>query len=74
ILELKDQFGQNDSGFIDLILSRQDLAAYTGATYETVFRTMNELLAEKLIVVDGKKIGIHDEEGLKELGGDLSKI
>ncbi|TCD01036.1 Crp/Fnr family transcriptional regulator [Pedobacter psychroterrae] len=67
ILELKDQFGQTDGGFIDLTLSRQDLAAFTGATYETVFRTMNELLAEKLIIVDGKKIGIHDEEGLKEL-------
>lgn len=64
ILGLKDQFGLNADGFLNLTLSRQDLAAFTGATYETVFRTMNELLAEKLIVVEGKQIGILDEAGL----------
>ena len=67
ILELREQFGQDDKGFVNLILSRQDLAAFTGATYETVFRTLNELVAEKLIVTDGKLIGINDEEGLTEL-------
>ncbi|MNK18698.1 Transcriptional activator protein Anr [compost metagenome] len=67
ILNLKDQFGLNEAGFLNLALSRQDLAAYTGATYETVFRTMNELLAEQLVVVAGKQIGILNEAGLKEL-------
>lgn len=67
ILELREQFGQDDKGFVNLILSRQDLAAFTGATYETVFRTLNELVAERLIVTDGKLIGINDEEGLTEL-------
>lgn len=67
ILELREQFGQDDKGFINLILSRQDLAAFTGATYETVFRTLNELVAERLIITDGKLIGINDEEGLTEL-------
>ncbi|WP_233603868.1 Crp/Fnr family transcriptional regulator [Pedobacter sp. KBW01] len=67
ILNLKDQFGLNEGGFLNLALSRQDLAAYTGATYETVFRTMNELLAEQLVVVAGKQIGILNEAGLKEL-------
>ncbi|WP_245221838.1 Crp/Fnr family transcriptional regulator [Pedobacter kyungheensis] len=67
ILNLKDQFGLDEAGFLKLSLSRQDLAAYTGATYETVFRTMNELLAEQLIVVSGKQIGILNEAGLKDL-------
>lgn len=67
ILNLKDQFGLNEGGFLNLSLSRQDLAAYTGATYETVFRTMNELLAEQLVVVSGKQIGILNEVGLREL-------
>lgn len=67
ILSLRDQFGLNDEGFLNLTLSRQDLAAYTGATYETVFRTMNELLAEKLIHVKDKMIGILDEAGLMDL-------
>ena len=67
ILNLKEQFGLDEAGFLKLSLSRQDLAAYTGATYETVFRTMNELLAEQLIVVSGKQIGILNETGLKDL-------
>lgn len=67
ILDLKDQFGLNNNGSLNLNLSRQDLAAYTGATYETVFRTMNELVAEKLIVLKDKMISIVDEEGLTSL-------
>ncbi|TBO41816.1 Crp/Fnr family transcriptional regulator [Pedobacter kyonggii] len=67
ILGLRDQFGLDDEGFLNLALSRQDLAAFTGATYETVFRTMNELLAEKLIIVKGKQIGILNEAGLTDL-------
>jgi CRP-like cAMP-binding protein len=64
ILNLKTQFGINSEQCLNLELSRQDLAAYTGATYETVFRTMNELVAENLIVLKGKMIGILDEQGL----------
>lgn len=67
ILGLRDQFGLDAEGFLNLALSRQDLAAFTGATYETVFRTMNELLAEKLIVVKAKQIGILNEVGLLDL-------
>ena len=67
ILGLRDQFGLDAEGFLNLALSRQDLAAFSGATYETVFRTMNELLAEKLIIVKGKQIGILNEAGLTEL-------
>ncbi len=68
ILSLKDQFGLNEEGFLKINLSRQDLAAYTGATYETVFRTMNELLSEGLIEVKDKMIGILNESGLLDLG------
>jgi len=67
ILNLRNQFGLSEGGFLNLALSRQDLAAYTGATYETVFRTMNELLAEKLIHIKDKMIGILDESGLEDL-------
>ncbi|MDO7743249.1 MAG: Crp/Fnr family transcriptional regulator [Pedobacter sp.] len=67
ILDLRDQFGLNAEGFLNLELSRQDLAAFTGTTYETVFRIMNELLGENLIRVKGKMIGIVDEAGLKDL-------
>ncbi|MDB5086372.1 MAG: cAMP-binding domain of or a regulatory subunit of cAMP-dependent protein kinase, partial [Mucilaginibacter sp.] len=43
LMQLENQFGLTGDGFINVKLSRQDLASFTGATYETVFRVINEL-------------------------------
>jgi CRP-like cAMP-binding protein len=67
LLGLKEQFGVTLDNFLNINLSRQDLAAFTGATYETVFRTINEIIAENLILVKDKMIKILDEEGLRDL-------
>jgi CRP/FNR family transcriptional regulator len=67
LLQLKGQFGLNSSGHLNLELSKQDLAAYTGATYETVFRMTTELVNEKLISLSGKQIRIINEEKLRFL-------
>jgi len=67
IIQLKEQFGVNDRGHINIQLSRQDLASFTGATYETVFRMMNELVREDLISITGKAISVKDLRGLKAL-------
>ncbi|HEY6504670.1 MAG TPA: Crp/Fnr family transcriptional regulator [Chitinophagaceae bacterium] len=64
LLTLKEKFGLKENGLIDLTLSRQDLASYTGATYETVFRVLNELVEENLVKLSGKNIGILDIEKL----------
>lgn len=67
LLNLKAQFGLDVNGSIDVDMSRQDLAAYSGATYETVFRTMNDIMQENLITLNGKRICIVNEEGLTHL-------
>lgn len=64
LLNLQDKFGSKDDGFIDLVLTKQDLASYTGATYETVFRVLNELKDQNLVKLSGKNIGIIDKEKL----------
>ena len=64
LLQLRDDFGQTPEGFIGLTLSRQDLASLVGATYETVFRIINELGQEGLIRLDGKQISVTDPTGL----------
>lgn len=56
LLILHQKFGTTPEGYINIELSRQDLASYTGTTYETLFRTMNELSEENAIRTDGKKI------------------
>lgn len=64
LLQLKSQFDLTGEGYLNIELSRQDLAAFAGATYETVFRMINELIQEKLITVSGKRIKLNDEKKL----------
>jgi CRP/FNR family transcriptional regulator len=64
LLTLQEKFGIQENGFIDLTLSRQDLASYTGATYETVFRVLNDLAGENLVKLSGKSISILDTNKL----------
>ena len=57
---LQEKFGRTREGYIQMTLSRQDLASLVGATYETVFRIINELAEEELITLSGKNISIND--------------
>jgi CRP-like cAMP-binding protein len=70
LLLLKNKFGTRPEGHIDILLSRQDLAAYAGTTYETVFRMMTEFTDQKIVAIDGKKITVLKEDGLLGLTND----
>lgn len=65
LLALKHKFGTTEEGFINIHLSRQDIASYVGSTYETIFRLMNEFTTEGLVTVNGKDIFIAEETKLK---------
>ncbi|PSL47875.1 CRP-like cAMP-binding protein [Chitinophaga niastensis] len=67
LLLLQQKFGFNREGFIDIALSKQDLASYIGATYETTFRVLNELIEERMVAVSGKNITILHETKLLHL-------
>lgn len=67
ILVLEEKFGTDANGAIDLSLSRQDMASFIGTTYETVFRTMQDMAEEKLLELNGKSIVILDKDGLNKL-------
>ena len=64
LLVLKEKFGVTKDGFLDIVLSRQDLASYTGTTYETVFRIINELVQDHAVEVHGKSIKILNADKL----------
>ena len=70
LLMLQEKFGITTTGFIDIVLSRQDLASLTGTTYETLFRIMNELIEENMVMVVNKAIRIADNEKLLRLTDD----
>jgi len=63
---LQDKFGTDADGFINIEISRQDLASYTGTTYETLFKIMNELAEENTIHIDSKRTKLLDRLKLLE--------
>jgi CRP-like cAMP-binding protein len=72
LISLKEQFGTHEEGHVDIELTRQDLASYAGATYETVFRVVNEMILEGAIIANGKKISITDTDKLFALTQDTN--
>ena len=64
LLELAETFGVNEKGFLALVLTRQDIAAFAGTTYETVFKYFTELTTAGVITTVGKDIKINQPEKL----------
>jgi CRP/FNR family transcriptional regulator len=64
LLSLQQKFGVDAAGCIDIDISRQDLASYTGTTYEKLFKMLNELADENILAVSKKKIAITDQKKL----------
>lgn len=67
LLRWELQFGTDESGCIDLPISRQDFAAYVGTSYETLFRLLNELADEQQIIFKGKGIQLLNHVSLSVL-------
>ena len=67
LLSLKNKFCTTKDGEINIILSRQDLASYSGTTYENVFRILNEFIKEDFISVNNKNITIINEQQLVDM-------
>ena len=70
LLGLQAKFGCTAEGMINIQLSRQDLASFTGTTYETVFRVMNEFARDELIQLSGKDIRILQPDLLHSFNGE----
>lgn len=66
LLLLDERFGTTPEGFIDIELSRQDLSSYTGTTYETLFRIMNELVEDDALSLNKRWIRINDRKKLEK--------
>ena len=66
LLEIAGQFGIDDENYIRLTIARQDIASYAGTTYETVFKLFTELINNKIISTEGKRIQLLNVEQLKK--------
>lgn len=65
LLALEDKFGRDESGFIAFTVSRQDIAAYVGTAYETVYKNINEFVELGYIKTDAKAIALLDREAIR---------
>jgi CRP-like cAMP-binding protein len=70
LLDMKKHFGEstNEGIFLNVKLTREEMASMIGTATETLIRTVTEFKEEMAIKLDGKKIFIINEEKLKELG------
>jgi len=67
LLDIFQTFGIDENQFLALKLTRQDIAAYAGTTYETVFKFFAELTTAGVITTSGKGIRINQREKLVQL-------
>lgn len=70
LLVLREIYGteNGDDSPLNIMLSRDDLAAVVGTATETLVRAIADLKRERLIATDKKKIRIIDTDGLIRVG------
>lgn len=66
IVILHKSFGEDQDGFIDIKLTRENIANLTGMAIETVVRTLRELTDDGYIELDKKRIKITDLRDLMD--------
>lgn len=67
LLELKEEFGVDVHQNIRLKLSREEYANLVGTATESMIRMFANFSKEKLIALNGKEVGIMDQERLKQI-------
>lgn len=67
LLYLKENYGEDDQGFLKLVLNREDLASLIGTTKETCIRNISALNKQKCIKVSGKDIKLLNEQELHKI-------
>ena len=68
LLLLRDNYGLEDDGAtLRIYMSREDLASLSNMTTANAIRTLATFVSEKLILVDGRKIKIINEDQLQKI-------
>lgn len=67
LLYIYEHFGNDDEGFLSVLLSREDYANIVGTATESAIRILSQLKKEGLISTSGKHIKIEDINGLKRM-------
>ena len=66
-LYLKNNFGEDEDGYLKLVLSREDIANVVGTATESCIRIISEFKKKGYLKSTGKKLGIVDAKKLQDL-------
>jgi len=64
---LKDSFGEDENGFLQLSLSREDMSNVVGTATESTIRIISEFKKKGIIETEGKKVKITNLKQLSNL-------
>lgn len=68
LMVLLDNYGYEDDGAtLKIYMAREDLANLSNMTTSNAIRTLSTFVAEKLVVVDGRRIKITNEQQLRKI-------
>lgn len=65
LLYLQTNFGEDDNGFLNIVLTRDDYANIVGTATESAIRILSQFKKEGLISTEGKQIKIENSKALK---------
>lgn len=60
LMYLKEHFGEDSEGFLNITLSREDIANIVGTVTESAIRVLSQFKKEGMISTSGKRIKIED--------------
>ncbi len=67
LLLLVHDFGLDDEQFLNISLTREELANIVGTATESVIRLLSEFKSDKLVELNGRKIKILNTNGLEKI-------
>ena len=68
LLFLKDSYGVEEDGYtLSIYLSREDIASMSNMTTSNAIRTLSSFAMENIIMIDGRKIRIMQDEELRKV-------
>ena len=68
LIQLKDKFELDKDNFLQITLTREELANIVGTATESVIRLLSEFKSDGLIELHGRKIKLININGLKKVG------
>jgi CRP-like cAMP-binding protein len=67
LLLLVHEFGLDDEQYLNISLTREELANIVGTATESVIRLLSEFKSDKLVELNGRKIRILNKKGLEKI-------